>query len=165
VHPTAGTTRDIVAAPTAIEGWPIELSDTAGLGETDHPIELAGMHLARRKLAEADLVVLVFDASQAWSARGERVLHNYPRALVVHNKIDLTVADRPSRPSGVLVSAATGEGADELVQAIASRLVPEELPEGAAVPFAGVQVDCLRAAAAAIRRGNLSDAKAILLRL
>ena len=47
VHPTPGTTRDIVAVQTALDGWPVELADTAGLRGGGDALEQAGMELAR----------------------------------------------------------------------------------------------------------------------
>ena len=52
---------------TALDGWPVEIFDTAGLRESNDLIEQAGIELARKKIAAADLVVLVFDASVPWS--------------------------------------------------------------------------------------------------
>src|SRR3989304_4535769 len=61
VHHTPGTTRDAVTAVTAMEGWPVELCDTAGLHAKAEGIEKAGVELAQQRIADADLVVLVFD--------------------------------------------------------------------------------------------------------
>ena len=55
VHSPPGTTRDIVTVQTAMDGWPVEISDTAGLRESDDPIERAGIELAREKITAADL--------------------------------------------------------------------------------------------------------------
>ena len=147
VHRTAGTTRDVVSATTAVDGWPLELSDTAGLRETEHAVEQAGIELAQRKLASAELVVLVFDSSQPWSSAEGELIESHPGAMVVHNKCDLPPASGPPRSGGLSTSALTGWGIGELVGAIARRLVPDPPPPGAAVPFTADQVDRLRAAA------------------
>lgn len=140
VHATPGTTRDVVSATTAIDGWPIELADTAGLRETDDPIEQAGIELARRQMESADLVLLVFDASEPWSEADARLLPQHAAgALVVHNKWDRCVNDG-ARPEGLRVSALTGTGMDELCRTIAGRLVPSPPPKGAAVPFTSNQI-------------------------
>jgi tRNA modification GTPase len=152
VHPTVGTTRDVVSATTAIEGWPIELSDTAGLREGEGPIERAGVELARCQLAGADLVLLVFDSSEAWSDAHDGLVDAWPEALVIHNKCDLAPCDEPPRPEGRLTSALTGQGIDELVGAIGGRLVRDPPPCGAGVPFKADQVERLEAAAAALDR-------------
>lgn len=89
VDPAPGTTRDLVTATTAIEGWPVELCDTAGLRESRHPVERAGVELAEQGLAAAELVLMVFDLSQPWSSADERLVQAQPGAILVHNKTDL----------------------------------------------------------------------------
>ena len=60
-----GTTRDVLEARTMLDGWPIRLSDTAGIRDNaSSPIEAAGIEAARNELASADLVLWVEDASQ-----------------------------------------------------------------------------------------------------
>ena len=63
VAPVAGTTRDVVTATVAFDGWPVELADTAGLRDAAESLEAEGIGQARRHLAEADVVVWVLDAS------------------------------------------------------------------------------------------------------
>ena len=89
VHSTPGTTRDIVGLQTAMEGWPVEIFDTAGLRETGEEIEQAGIDLARQKIVAADLVVLVFDNSLPWSEQDQALVESQPAALLVYNKSDL----------------------------------------------------------------------------
>lgn len=145
VHAVPGTTRDVVTATTAIDGWPVELSDTAGLRETVQPVERAGIALAHETVAAADLVILVFDGHQPWSAEDAALLSSQPEALVIHNKADLPPDASPTRPAGLWTSAVQGTGVPELLQAIAARLVPDPPPPGAAVPFTAAQCDAVRA--------------------
>jgi len=165
VHATPGTTRDVVTARTAIEGWPIELSDTAGQRpfcegpSADDKLEQAGMALAQDKLAAADLVVLVFELSRPWAPPEAALVRQWPDALVVHNKRDLPEAPGPPRPAGLRTSALKVEGLDELLSAIAGRLVPEPPPAGAAVPFTAQQIRRLQSAADALARGDLASAR------
>ncbi|MFH1267583.1 MAG: GTPase, partial [Planctomycetota bacterium] len=107
VHATAGTTRDVVSATTAIEGWPVELSDTAGLREAREGLDRAAVELARRQLASADLVLLVFDSSRPWTDADQRLVDAHPNALVIHNKADLPACPTPPRPAGLWTSALT----------------------------------------------------------
>jgi tRNA modification GTPase len=152
VHDTPGTTRDVVTADTAIDGWPVELSDTAGLRGGEDPIERAGVERAETQLTEADLIVLIFDAAESWCDADRELVASWPSALVVHNKRDL--APKPTaRPAGLLVSAATGEGIEELLRAIADRLVPLLPPPGAAVPWTLKQVESLRLLSDALGSG------------
>ena len=134
VHPSPGTTRDAVTVATAIEGWPIELCDTAGLRSGKDPIEQAGIERAQERLAGADLAVLVFDRSTAWSAEDRALVRQWPKALLVHNKCDLPETP-DDRPQGVQTSALRGDGVEGLLAAIVTRLVPDPPPAGAAVPF------------------------------
>ena len=162
VHAAAGTTRDVVSATTAIDGWPIELSDTAGLRQSEHALEQAAIELAQRQLASADLVLLVFDFSQPWSDADQTLWKRRPEGLVVHNKCDLPHAPDPPRPYGLLTSALTGEGMEPLVRAIAERLAPDPPPPGAAVPFDDDQIAHLQEALARISRHDSPAALAAL---
>jgi len=142
-----GTTRDTVAEATALDGWPVTLVDTAGLREADDPLEAAGVALTRQEAEQADLVVLVFDASQPWLPADQQLVDTFPDALVVHNKRDLlNAAHASSRPAGLHVSALTGQGIEALAAAIAARLVPTPPADDAAVPFTAGQVTHLEAA-------------------
>lgn len=150
VHPTPGTTRDAVTLTTAIDGWPVELCDTAGLRVGRDTVELAGIELARQRLGQADLAILVFDSSIAWSAEDQRLVDQWPDALLVHNKCDLPAAPA-DRPAGLAVSALQGSGLTELLDAIVRRLVPAPPPPGAAVPFTPDQVEAVRQVSTSLR--------------
>jgi tRNA modification GTPase len=143
VHNLPGTTRDIVGIQTALDGWPVEISDTAGLHAAGDPIEQAGIELALNKIAAADLVVLVFDASMPWTVADQDLFESHGAALLVSNKSDLPAVPGP-HPAAVSVSAATSAGVDDLCQAIARRLVPLPPPPGEAVPFLAEHVERIR---------------------
>ncbi len=144
VHHTPGTTRDVVTATTAMDGWPVELSDTAGLRTVDQSVEQAGVRLARRQLAQADLAILIFDSSESFSESDLALLDAWPGSLVVHNKSDLPcAAERPA--TGLATSATIGQGIEQLVAAISERLVPEPPRSGAAIPFTTEQIEQLSA--------------------
>lgn len=150
VHAVPGTTRDVVTATTALDGWPVELADTAGLREAMQPVEQAGIALAQQTLATADLVLLVFDGSQPWSADDAALVATHSDAILVYNKSDLPPDQTPSRPAGLWTSAIRSEGISSLLPTIATRLVPDPPPPGAAVPFTAAQLDALRAALATL---------------
>jgi tRNA modification GTPase len=169
VHPSPGTTHDAVAVATVIDGWPVELCDTAGLraatfaergrlargGDDERnahlsecgrdarapdAIELAGIERARERAAQADLVVLVTDRSAPWSAEDDALAAQWPAGILVHNKCDLPAAPG-DRPQGLFASALKGEGIDAVLEAISRRLVPAPPSPGAAVPFSEGQVE------------------------
>ena len=99
VHSAPGTTRDVVTAIAAVDGWPLTFCDTAGLRQGRHPLEQAGIDKAQQQLAAADLVLLVFDISRPWSESDESLRRRFPTAMVVHNKSDLAAAG--PRPAGI----------------------------------------------------------------
>lgn len=141
-----GTTRDALTVLTAIDGWPIELSDTAGIRETHDELESQAIDRARQLLTAAELVVLVFDLSQPWSPEDEDLWRRFPHAMVVHNKLDLVARPGPgNRPAGLQLSARTQAGLDDLIQEMSRRLTPVPSQPGEAVPFTEPQIERLHA--------------------
>lgn len=141
-----GTTRDVVTASAVLDGWPVHLSDTAGLRQSVDAIESAGIARAESELAAADLVLFIFDASELHPGNAEKfqlVLSTNigSRCIFVLNKCDL-VEGRPierqmpaSLLGAVLTSTVQNEGINILIDQIVKRLVPDAPPPGAAVPF------------------------------
>ena len=73
VSPHAGTTRDVIEVQLDLDGYPVTVIDTAGIRETEDPVEQEGVRRARARAAEADLVLwLVEDDSQLTCGRGRR---------------------------------------------------------------------------------------------
>lgn len=159
VYDRPGTTRDVVTAATVFDGWPIELSDTAGLRDSADLLERAGMNAARRRLAAADLVVLVFDAAEPWTDDDGALCAKNPAALIVHNKIDRTAGEVAARPRGVPISAASGRGLEDLIAAIIARLVAQPPQPGDPVPFTERQFEQLANAAASLAAAPLEAAE------
>jgi tRNA modification GTPase len=156
VSATPGTTRDVVAAHLALDGWPVELSDTAGLRDAPGELERAGIDRARATLADADLVVWLMDASDPNPTSPES-----PDALVVVNKIDLPAAW--SIPPGVLtVSATLGQGLDTLIAAIVARLIHEVPAPGTPIPFTPELADAVEQAVAFLAAGRNDEVRGIL---
>jgi tRNA modification GTPase len=113
VTPIPGTTRDLLTETVDLDGLRVTLVDTAGITETDEPIEREGVSRARQAASAADVVLLVCDASTPWlepdSALPSTVLH-------VASKSDLPRACQ--RDDAVAVSAVTGVGLDVLTERI-----------------------------------------------
>ena len=113
VTATAGTTRDVLREDVVIDGLPVRLIDTAGLRDSDDPIEQEGVRRARAEIARADRVLLVVDAAAPVEAAADAALADRPTTLV-RNKVDLT-GEKPGLSDGVAhVSATTGAGLDAL---------------------------------------------------
>ncbi|HWW15079.1 MAG TPA: tRNA uridine-5-carboxymethylaminomethyl(34) synthesis GTPase MnmE [Candidatus Dormibacteraeota bacterium] len=114
VTASPGTTRDLVSETVAIGGIPIQLVDTAGIRQALDEAESIGIRKSMEALADADLVLVVLDASQPGTAEDKELLrHAEGRPnIVVGNKCDLGVAAGQS--SIVRASALTSEGIPEL---------------------------------------------------
>jgi len=112
-----GTTRDIVRETVQLAGVPVTLADTAGLRETDDPIEREGVRRAHAELAEADLVLWVTDITDPDPGPAPR---SVVPVLRIANKIDRP--DAPAAPDGAIpLSALTGEGLEALDRAVTER--------------------------------------------
>ncbi len=159
VGPTPGTTRDVVTTLLAIDGWPVEVADTAGWRTQAEPLEAAGIERARAAATGADLCLWVLDASTAPEFPQEPVL--VPHTLI--NKIDLPAAWDLNRVAGALrVSAKTGVGITDLCHFLSQALVPVAPPPGAAVPFTPAIADRVQRAFEECEKGNVAAALALL---
>jgi tRNA modification GTPase len=124
VSPHAGTTRDIIEVQLDLDGYPVTVIDTAGIRETDDPVEQEGVRRARARADEADLVLWMIDA-QHETDRPEGATPVW----MVRNKVDLDAAGAVNVGQGagvaqgsdgadVRISARQGEGVQELVGAL-----------------------------------------------
>ena len=133
-----GTTRDVIEVHLDICGFPVTLLDTAGIRDTEDPIEKEGVRRARARAEAADLVLWVCDATEGPNSEAKVSLMGRdlggalggdaaPDFWVVRNKIDL-VDSEPQQwaelPLGagrrLHVSAHTGDGLEELMSALAA---------------------------------------------
>jgi tRNA modification GTPase len=116
----AGTTRDSLHEQLVIKNIPISLIDTAGLRETTDTVESIGVERTKRTLADADLVVIVLDASQALTDEDENLLTSVKELnhIIVENKKDIAGSSTSFAPSSIRISAKTGEGLKDLEDAI-----------------------------------------------
>ncbi|MTV17581.1 MULTISPECIES: tRNA uridine-5-carboxymethylaminomethyl(34) synthesis GTPase MnmE [Bradyrhizobium] len=115
VSPHAGTTRDVIEVQLDLDGYPVTVIDTAGIRETDDPVEQEGVRRARARAAEADLVLWLTDSGDAKAGHG-----GVTPTWLVRNKIDLvrtTMGEGGSYPE-FRISAARGDGLSELIAAL-----------------------------------------------
>ena len=160
VAPTPGTTRDVVTTRLAIDGWPVELADTAGVREATDVLEMQGVRMARETTADADLCLWVLDASAPAGQAFPSDRQTGKPDLRVVNKIDLPPAwDLAEAPGAVHVSARTGAGLAELCAAVGRRLVPDPPPAGAAVPFTAALAEGVLAAQGFLRLGQTDEVR------
>jgi tRNA modification GTPase len=130
VTPIPGTTRDVIEETLNLRGIPLRAVDTAGLRETTDEVERLGVERTRESLADADIALLILDAStgetpedtalrEAWRDRSH---------VLVWNKWDLKPgSDLPTE--GVVVSASTGWNLIALEDALVELALGSPLPE------------------------------------
>ncbi len=121
----AGTTRDIVEETVRVGCVLLRLADTAGIRESDDVVEAIGVNMARTKIERAGLILAVFDGSGDLEESDKEILElcREKNVIAIINKTDLpSKADidyiKALIPDVVLISAATGEGEQELTKAI-----------------------------------------------
>jgi len=124
-----GTTRDVLTERIRLGGVTAELSDTAGQRETDDPVEKIGVDRAARAMEAADIVLVVLDASEPLTPEDEALLKQADeRYIICLNKNDLP--RRISLPGAMEISAASGEGVDELIREMEARVqVSDQIEE------------------------------------
>ena len=144
VHPTAGTTRDLVSQHTAIDGWPVELIDSAGIRDAENQIERAGISKAREVIESADLVIHIVDASS--DEPFDPGVSQNRAGLVVVNKVDLREHESRLDVSCpvVTVSAKTSVGMEDFLTAISRALVPVVPEKGQLIPVTKSQRDFIK---------------------
>jgi tRNA modification GTPase len=116
VSPHAGTTRDVIEVQLDLDGYPVTVIDTAGIRETDDPVEQEGVRRARARAAEADLVLWLSEVDDA-KMPGE----GSAPVWLVRNKIDLAKAPPARSADGgrwLAISAGRGDGLAELMAAM-----------------------------------------------
>jgi tRNA modification GTPase len=114
VSPHAGTTRDVIEVQLDLDGYPVTVIDTAGVRETDDPVEQEGVRRARARAAEADLVLWMIDGRDQDGGQPDG-----GPMWVVRNKIDLNPAaagsGQGSEDIRLEISASRGDGIQHLV--------------------------------------------------
>ena len=162
VATVAGTTRDAVTVTIALDGWPVELTDTAGLRHATELLESSGIDRARQRMANADLVVWVVDATEHNPIWPES-LTSCPWLYVVNKtdqppSWDFTAALVELHP----ISATTGAGIQLLATNIIRTLIPHMPAPGEAVPFTPQLAERIHRAFQHFHTGNKSAALAAL---
>jgi tRNA modification GTPase len=122
VSPHAGTTRDVIEVHLDLQGYPVNLLDTAGFNEASKdPVEQEGMRRARDVMGRADLVLWMTDARRVGvDSKADLALSPGASRWRVLNKIDLLEAqpEAASAQNEFPISAVTGKGVEDLVAAL-----------------------------------------------
>lgn len=115
VSDTPGTTRDVVSCTLDIDGYMVNISDTAGLRDTDDAIEQIGIQRTNDEIKNADLILHVIDGQGS-----NFKVQNSNNEITVVNKSDL--CDCKNKSDVIYVSAKTGDGIDNLMIAIRKKI-------------------------------------------
>lgn len=113
----AGTTRDVLRERINLEGMPLHIVDTAGLRDSDDPVEMMGIKKAWSEIEQADLILLLIDAEKGFTQEDVSIIEKFPvglPVLKVYNKIDRADLEAGKRDGGLYISAKAGLGLDLL---------------------------------------------------
>ena len=131
-----GTTRDLIEGTTIWGGQKVRLVDTAGLRESNDPIESEGINRARKVVTEADVVLFIVDSTEK-DLTEERQMYDAlgaKKSIVVFNKVDqcaeVKKASFPYNEVSVEISALTGAGHSELIDLACSFFPKKDAQEG-----------------------------------
>lgn len=158
-----GTTRDVIEESVRLGEWTLLLQDTAGLRETDDPVEQIGVQRSREALSRCDLILAVFDQSQPLTEEGRSLLRQISgrTAVAVFNKSDLPHAMPPEEiaeireavTAAVTISARTGEGLSQLEAAVSGALGLSRFDPNAALIANARQLECIVTARRSLAEG------------
>ncbi|MGY8709936.1 tRNA uridine-5-carboxymethylaminomethyl(34) synthesis GTPase MnmE [Bradyrhizobium sp. 18BD] len=159
VSPHAGTTRDIIEVQLDLDGYPVTVIDTAGIRETNDPVEQEGVRRARVRADDADLVLWLVEGEQAADPDALRSLRKSGdgdrpdgSVWIVRNKIDLGKAGGVGPSGEFRISASRGDGLPELVVALVKFAADFFGTSEAAVVTRARQRDLLSCASDSLRR-------------
>ncbi|EOA34983.1 hypothetical protein CARUB_v10020072mg [Capsella rubella] len=146
VTEVAGTTRDVVEANITVRGVPITLLDTAGIRETNDIVEKIGVERSETAAKVADVIIMAVSAVEGWTEEDTELLHKIQSdkpMILVMNKIDCAPADCSDKlveeeerkkekvfHKSVFTSAVTGQGIEEVEDAILEILGLDRVPTG-----------------------------------
>ncbi|WP_417392673.1 GTPase [Gimesia sp.] len=153
----AGTTRDVLTATTALEGWPIQFSDTAGIREQADVLESTGIRRAEQMMHSADCNLILIDVSQPEQSDDLRLLSQWPASIIVAHKSDLPQSwEQPLPHAAISVSSITKSGIDTLLERLMKKLIPAVPEKSTPVPVTPRQIRILHQAAEALKESDQS---------
>ena len=119
-----GTTRDVLREHISLRGVPIRVNDTAGLRESQNPVEREGVRRAWESIGQADVVIYLVDAGKGMSDEDRRILADLASAnlQLVYSKSDLLAEDESPDPEGLYISTLRDSGMDSLVDRITGHI-------------------------------------------
>lgn len=129
----AGTTRDVLRERINLDGMPLHIVDTAGLRDSDDPVEKIGIERAWKEIERADLILLLVDDTRHDEPENADILTRLPPHLpriTVHNKIDLSGKQPGKQGEHIYISAKHAQGIEALRAELKTRMGYQGEAEG-----------------------------------
>ena len=148
-----GTTRDVLREHISLKGIPLKVLDTAGLRESDNPVEQEGIRRAWETIATADVVLYLVAADRGLGDADLQVIERLPadNLQMVFSKSDLIAAAQRERADALYLSSKTGDGMEALIDRITGRISDYNQDKGAFMARRR-HVDALQRAQACVGR-------------
>lgn len=166
VHDQPGTTRDWVEAEASLGGWPVSITDTAGIRQASESVEQQGIQLSGEQIDSADIIVLVVDSIEGWQPAHDQIVGRSSMVqqdlLIAWNKVDAPESRPASLPAKTITNASglqievskihivqtscqAAPGTSLLTGALVDRITIEQPTDGSACIFAPFIADELTA--------------------
>ena len=115
-----GTTRDVLREHLSLKGIPLKINDTAGLRESQNPVEREGIRRAWETIEQADVIIYLVDSSKGLTAADQKIIDRLAGASLqlVFSKSDLLAANQPQDAEILYISTLSGAGMEMLIQRI-----------------------------------------------
>lgn len=153
-----GTTRDVVEETINLGNVTLKVSDTAGIRQTEDPVELIGVKKAQKKLETADLILAIFDLSRKLSTEDEELVESIEKSnsIAIFNKSDLERKFDYEKIKNkfaefVFISAVKGNGIDDLKSAISKVVKLEKIDLNDGFLFNRRQFECVKGALVSVK--------------
>ena len=119
-----GTTRDVLREHISLKGIPLKVNDTAGLRESQNPVEIEGVRRAWETIEQADVVIYLVDSSKGFTTADREIIDRLANASlqIVFSKSDLLAADQQHDPENLYISTLSGAGMEALIQRITGQV-------------------------------------------
>jgi tRNA modification GTPase len=119
-----GTTRDVLREHISLKGIPLKVNDTAGLRESQNPVEIEGVRRAWETIEQADVVIYLVDSSKGFTTADREIIDRLANASlqIVFSKSDLLAAGQQHDPENFYISTVSGAGMEALIQRITGQV-------------------------------------------
>jgi tRNA modification GTPase len=120
----AGTTRDVQREHISLKGIPLKINDTAGLRESQNPVEKEGIRRAWETIGQSDVIIYLVDSSKGLTPADREIIDQLAGASlqIVFSKSDLAPANQHRDPESLTISTLSGDGMEMLIQRITGQV-------------------------------------------